>query len=490
MELLDLPNEVLQEICNQLEGPRFVVSGHSIFSTPDFVPDSPSLANLCLVCKRLRDIAQPVLFKTYHRQVHWNSRSETRLFQFTLAVAKSPRLVSYVRSVHAEYLQPDWDAGNTGDEVFLASIAKESLGFPSEDYIAREPNYYNEPKSYLGEAIPALLLLLCPSLEELKVFVADMKAETNGWIGGWTKGPWQDADHAADPSTGHSKKLALSSLALNFTYEDNSPEEDMVSPDLALVNDIVRCAPQLRKLRISDCLCLMEPEKIALGNLTVLHLRNCGLEVESLRCVLKAAAQLETFSYTPFGLYSEARETRPLGDQSLPREVFEALVASPCRETLLHLSINFECPAEVLGEGQDLTGFLAARPKSSRFPFPRLQTLVLSDSCLYAPNYRGGSQVLADALPAGMRQLEVVDVRDPSRPRDDLVRVAKRSSALELPEMRVISVAEARGDKQEISTEWGRDYGYEPLFDALDEETGDWARCHYYQQNINSSQSI
>ncbi|TLS30660.1 hypothetical protein PpBr36_03934 [Pyricularia pennisetigena] len=492
MELLDLPNEVLQGICNQLDGPHYVVLGQSIFSTRDFIPDSPSLAKLCLVCRRLRDMAQPVLFRNYHRSVDWNDRSEQRLFAFTVAVARNPRLASYVRTVDAAYLQPNWDTKGAGDDAFVAAIAKERLGFPSEKDLDGDRRLYGRPKDFLSEVVPALLLLLCPNLEELKVDVPDLDAEDNGWIRGWPNGPWRDADQVADPSAGHRRKLALGSLTLDFGYQD-SEEEDMVSPDLALVAEIVRCSPQLRQLRISNCLCLMESGKLALGNLTLLHLHDCGLDPRSLRDVLEAAARLETFSYTPFGLYCETSEARPIGDQTLPREVFEALAASPSRETLLHLSVDFHCPAEVLGDGQDLTGFLAARPAaspSSRFPFPRLQTLVVSDGCLYGPGYRGGSQVLADALPAGMRTLEVVGVQDPLRPRDDLVRVAKRSSALELPEMRVISVLEARGQTQEISTEWGRDFGYESLFDALEEETGDVARCHYYQQNINSSLSV
>ncbi|TLD31240.1 hypothetical protein PspLS_01852 [Pyricularia sp. CBS 133598] len=481
MELLDLPNEVLQGICNQLDGPRYVTPGQSMFSTRDFIPDSPSLASLCLVCRRLRDVAQPVLFRNYHKEVDWKSESETRLFHFTIAVAKSPRLASYVHMVHADY-QPDWN------DAFLVSIAKERLGFPSKDDLNRDRDHYTNPKHFLSEVVPALLVLLCPNLEEFKVDVPDLDAETYGWIHGWSKGPWRDADQVADPSAGHGKRLALNSVTLDFSYED-SPEEDMVSPDLALVNEIVRCSPHLRKLRVNNCLCLLAPDKLALGNLTVLHLRYCGLVPKSMRGVLKAAARLETFSYTPFELFCETSETRPLGDQCLPRDIFEALVASPCSETLMNLYIDFGCPADMLGEGQDLTGFLAARPAPSRFPFPNLRTLVLPDSCLYGPNYRGGSQVLADALPAGMRELEIMAVQDPLRPRDDLVRVAKRSTALELPEMRVISVLEARGETQVISTDWERDFGYEPLFDALDEETGDVVRCHYYQQNINSSLS-
>jgi hypothetical protein len=96
MSLLSLPTEILRKIFYNLEQP---------------------LTNVALVCRRLRDIAEPILYEEFSGEM------PSALEGYMKAIIRRPELADYVKSFNSPTAQPGLSM--TNQQIELPSMTQE-----------------------------------------------------------------------------------------------------------------------------------------------------------------------------------------------------------------------------------------------------------------------------------------------------------------------------------------------------------------------------
>src|SRR5689334_10947402 len=102
LNIVDLPSEILDGICRLLC--LHCRDEHVVLAGPDILPaaleDQRAIARFSRCSRRLRGLAQPVLFHWYHgHEEHDEIEERDRLASFVRAIVRNPTLAASTRAL-------------------------------------------------------------------------------------------------------------------------------------------------------------------------------------------------------------------------------------------------------------------------------------------------------------------------------------------------------------------------------------------------------
>ncbi len=287
--MADLPSEILHAICRHLC--LHCQYEHVVLAGPDLLPpafaDQKALARLSQCSRRMRDIAQPVLFHWYHGGDGEAGNGETgksgakaelrRLVRFLRAITRHPRLAASTQALALYGRDRDHPYTRVPDPEGSFGRAFEAAG----GYLLRLRRYNGEERMFL-EQLQELAIASTPALSQLCL--------RRDAIGG--SSVWDSWTH---------EMPNLKYLAFPGNRSGNAEN----TYELKAASSLLRCLPNLDTLIAPDCWggesvwararFLDQPWDIMLPNLTKLSLND--VSVERLRPILEICPRLEDLEY-------------------------------------------------------------------------------------------------------------------------------------------------------------------------------------------------
>ncbi|KAH6867471.1 hypothetical protein B0T10DRAFT_45922 [Thelonectria olida] len=374
VQLLDLPPELIQEICRQCLRP----------SSEFHSPSSPVLASLARTCSTLRAYAQPELYCA-------PSPYRYNYVALVRTLVKRPDLAQLVQDM---VIGDDWsrsdDRGLLPDDVqlFEALMAK----YPAKDGKPVEISTHwwetvrdNRQRDRLFDcdpeaALASLVVTQIPNVESLDI----------------TAGYFWEFPFSTPASLSCLKKLSL-------RHADTE-----LGTNTDVVKNILLAAPKLDSF-YGTMLCRVD-DGFQHDNLTEFHLEFSSLEEQSFQNIARGLPKLKSFAYSSGGaIISDDPE-------ATPGEMIRALLR--CASTLEHMSLDIEDAwyFEDFGPNDWISDLKGMR---------HLKTLLLSSSTMDIEE--SDRNLLTDMLPASIHKLTLINA--PERIMDAFGRLAENADS-------------------------------------------------------------
>ncbi|CAH0003524.1 unnamed protein product [Clonostachys byssicola] len=296
---LHIPDEILNHIMCYLV-PVLPSKPRSWRYDPSLRPID--LASLCLVSRRFRHIAQPLLYHTiditHSTTVTRSEKGRKRLMWpgFLLrTIVKDPRLAKYIRVLAMEdslYIP------ETPDTAFLPDTS--SNDFPWD--VPRCIRSKLEPEiAYNGSNVPPIALLLYATMVE-KIFL--FPSSPDGVEVRWIVTSWQPngRSHYYAVEFGSDQLLELGPFAnyglpcLDELYVDQEDDENWPIDLLDFLKKPGLSIFHLHHVRSSTSLFVPQPLEDSLSSVHDLKLSDCYMESQSLENILRSCPRLKVFS--------------------------------------------------------------------------------------------------------------------------------------------------------------------------------------------------
>ncbi|KAI0471014.1 hypothetical protein GGR56DRAFT_125432 [Xylariaceae sp. FL0804] len=380
MGLLDLPNEVVHEICRMFCHHCTIPDNDSYRFLPAWVREHRfALTSLSRSCRLLRAVAQPLL---YHEL--WLEYSGPH-YQLLRTLMENPTLAQHVR--YFEDAERGLDMSGS-DEVGLPLSLEDTagrLGLNLEVAI----NYDGASREDIEvtKAYSVILALIAPNLDTLSLC----------------------SRYRANPSAAfRGSNIQFTCLRSLHFFHWNSEG----GFDLEDFRDLLQIAPNIEYLKLYMCLKVSSSD-LPLANVRTLQFSFSYLSAAHLLNVVRACPKLAQFSYKSaggvMGQYSN-------DDEATPSEVHAAV--SLRKNTLKRLDLDFG----VLGENYlwytEMSGFEPEHQMKSLADFTALEELVLRLEYFYTDededdnvNFHNSPELLS-MLPPHIRKLSLAGLQD------------------------------------------------------------------------------
>ncbi|KAK6342763.1 hypothetical protein TWF718_008151 [Orbilia javanica] len=433
--LLSLPEELIEQICQQLSSHR----------------DSKSLAILCRTSKDLNRIATPSLYSGLSA-----NRYMRRLVLFLRTLYERPDLCTYVRWLslfasaawfhldqeHIEFIsktaerlgldvlsppksngpvssyEEDEDEGNRdngsenqaqdvsdeGEEQSTGNINVEGGvgegdgegGEEAEEEEEEEEEAYDLSQlgQYQFETVAQLIIALTPNLQDLQVEATQVMCDTG-------EGAFTMLEELAKRSPPAASLLHLHRFSFGH--------DDCREVSFKYFQGVIDLAPNIRVIRADPC--FDQPEyalndPINIRNVTDLGFTSGHISAKGLRDITSSCERLEVFSYCYSTMYAGLDP-----DCATPREIVDIL--SKYKNTLRHLDIDLGSREEHQGglyfgfciEGQEILSLKM---------FSCLETFKVDGSSILFPEVgteRYHTNILTEMLPQSIRTLHLRDTQ-------------------------------------------------------------------------------
>ncbi|KAF3919522.1 hypothetical protein ABW20_dc0101257 [Dactylellina cionopaga] len=379
--LMSLPEELIENVCQQLVAPRYFGSG---------------LAALCRTSKTLNRIATPVLYSNFNA-----CENMKRIAKFLKVIIEKPILAQYVREICMDVfryfaLTPEYT------KVFIEAGAR--LGLDLKNKIFHETGYINEHpeheaedrfamlERYPFETMAQLAIALCPSLRELEVMAHQVMVRD-------LEGSFTLLEQLAREGR----------VLLPHLHTFHFGHDDAREISFGYFDGVFQLAPNLRSVSGRPCFdqshyCPKTPIRIA--NVTELRLRSGHLSATGLRAIVSSCNRLEIFQHSNGSMYAGVDPPCVT-----PREAVEILALH--KDSLRYLDLELSSREEHRDEdynGPCIEGDQIVSLKD----FSCLETFNIDGTSILFPevgshNYH--TDVLVDMLPTSIRSVRFRDVQ-------------------------------------------------------------------------------
>ncbi|KAJ6161409.1 hypothetical protein N7470_004805 [Penicillium chermesinum] len=368
--ILALPNETLERIL-------------SFIASPDLAPDSDdedrrahyklleekeichnTLRDTCLVSRRFRDLAQPLLFRDF--QDDGDAGDLTKTLKFTKALYRRPELGEYTRNVTLSPYDSGefkWKVDLSSDDVaFFTPIIKDmNLPVAEEEYCLRAMKQLDVSffTTLLVNKTPNLRCLVLPA-EHFSALPLVSLMKRNPAILSTLQSVWLEVGDARSD-----RGWSLNNFKELFTL-----------PKLR------RTVAEFANLVDSDY-----PETWTPGSLPAEEavFLNCHADAKSITKFMKACKNLKAFTFRNFGLNPFLiRDTTGLAHKQFnAKDAVDAALAQ--KDTLEHFHVDFARMPEDVGTAEDVKRYIRRTVKiSSLRPFTAMKSLMIPHAVLPA----------------------------------------------------------------------------------------------------------
>ncbi|KAL6786754.1 hypothetical protein J3E68DRAFT_445883 [Trichoderma sp. SZMC 28012] len=298
--LVTMPDEILVKICENM--------CRHCSGIDNWESKEGALKRFSLTCRRLRDIAQPIL---YHQSAPGN------MIPFMRTIIERPDLAAQVRNFFT-YEADDPELFDTDIEIFRAEAQRLNHGNRNKWTRAMLDNKYR-----YQQRLFELALALLPNVKKITLIVPSRsQEELDGLFGA---------------------PVVLKSVHRLTVL----PWEPV---DFGRFKDILAMMPRLERLQIEECHCITQT--LPLAELRTLIIVECGISTESLQNIIQSCPNLEHFEYQ-----SWARDYPPeyFGFEEECTWGLAQDILRSRKKTLKHLNLTFNlnCRMDVDDLGPD-----------------------------------------------------------------------------------------------------------------------------------------
>ncbi|KAJ9139212.1 Glycoside hydrolase family 61 protein [Pleurostoma richardsiae] len=334
--------------------------------TEDDLVSKKTLLSLCRTARRLRDIAQPLL---YHRYYSARLRHKD-LVLFLRTIVERPDLAYHVRTAHIAIIEYRmFNSSNSAIPAPMkASFGRVGVTVPEGIDIGNRYAVY--------QAMAQLIVAQLPRVQDLDLVLSSYESPTENvfWV----------FDQLADAEP---RKVTFYHLR-NIRFHGEQAQEDI---SLRSLSRFLSLAPNLQRLLTAYCYGDSRLSgTLPLANVVDLRLNLTRHTLGQLQPILSSCGPLQKFAY------ESDRDSE--GDEVSPRQLAAALLHH--RDTLRWLELRFSGD---VAEGEEIESLKA---------FSQLETLRIDVAGFGSPNRLppDDNSLLVNALPGSIQDLAILDI--------------------------------------------------------------------------------